>query len=191
MAERIWHLNYFVMENYMFYSKRKIDALAQPPVDDVRRRTRILVIDDDENSFPIQILRQEGYTIDYWDKVNNLHQLEEGDYDIIILDIQGVAKELDREDGLGILKHIKEVNPSQIVVAFSGHSYDLSKAEFWKIADDSLAKPVDATKCKRLIDNLIENKRTPIHYWKAVSARLLPFFEASRCCTEVVEQGLS
>jgi CheY-like chemotaxis protein len=155
------------------FRKKKISDLAAPSVDEVRKRTRILVIDDDPHSFPFETLKREGYAIDHWPRVENLHVLEGGQYDIIFLDIQGVAQEYCAEDGLGILEHLKQVNPSQIVVAFSAHSYDLSKNRFWRLADDSLSKPVEAAKCKRLIDNLIESKRTPGHYWQAVAELLL------------------
>jgi len=154
------------------FRKKRISELPVPPLADLRKRTRILVIDDDPHSFPFDVLRREGYAIDHWFKVDTLRALEEGQYDLIFLDIQGVAKEYSGEDGLGILEHLKQVNPSQIVVAFSAHSYDLSKNRFWRLADDSLSKPVEAAKCKRLIDNLIESKRTPAHYW-AVIADLL------------------
>lgn len=154
------------------FKRKRIADLSAPPVDELRKRTRILVIDDDPNSFPFETLRREGYAIDHWTKVDTLRTLEEGQYDIIFLDIQGVAQEYCSEDGLGVLEHLKQVNPSQIVVAFSAHSFDLSKNRFWRLADDSLGKPVEAAKCKRLIDNLIESKRTPAHYWQAVTELL-------------------
>ncbi|MBM4083665.1 MAG: response regulator [Planctomycetes bacterium] len=155
-----------------FRRRKKIEDLPAPPVGELRKRTRILVIDDDPHSFPFDTLRKEGYAIDYWPKVENLRTLEEGQYDVIFLDIQGVAQDYAKEDGLGVLEYLKEKNPSQIVVAFSAHSYDLSKNRFWRLADDSLSKPVEAVKCKQLIDNLIESKRTPAHYWQAIADSL-------------------
>lgn len=152
-----------------FFRKKKISDFSKLSLDELRKRTRILVIDDDKNSFPFEIIKKEGYAVDYWPRVERLNALERGDYDIIILDIGGVAKDYTQEDGLGILEHLKEVNPSQIVVAFSGQSFDLSKNRFWRMADDSLSKPVDATKCKRTIDNLIENRMTLEHYWQAIT----------------------
>jgi len=140
--------------------KKRISGIALPGPDVLRKRTRILVIDDDENSFPFEIMRKEGYAIDHWLKVENLSTLEKGEYDIMVLDIGGVAKEYTDEDGLGILEHLKSTNPAQIVVAFSGQAFDLSKNRFWRLADDALSKPVDAAKCKRMLDNLIENKMT-------------------------------
>ncbi len=157
---------------FWFGKKMTVKDLPVPSFADLKKRTKILVIDDDEHSFPFDILRREGYSIEHWPKVESLAALEEGHYDIIILDIQGVARELSLDDGLGVLELVKKANPGQIVVAFSSHSYDLSKNRFWRLADDSLCKPVDVSTCKRLIDSLIETKRTPQHYWKALGALL-------------------
>lgn len=154
------------------FRQKKVADLLPPPVAELRKRTRIVVIDDDPHSFPLDTLRREGYAIDHWPRVERLQTLEDGDYDIIFLDIQGVAQEYCKEDGLGILEHLKQVNPSQIVVAFSAHSYDLSKNRFWRLADDSLSKPVEAAKCKQLIDNLIQTKCTPAHYWAGIAELL-------------------
>jgi len=154
------------------WTKKTLPDVSPVPLDELRKRARILVVDDDETSFPLELIRNEGYCIDYWPKVKGLKELEEGFYDIVILDIGGVAGEFTKEDGLGIIEHIKKQNPSQIVVAFSGQSFDLSKNRFWEMADDSLCKPVDATMCKRLIDHLILTKISPRHYWEPME-RLL------------------
>ena len=70
-------------------------------------------------------------------------RLENADFDIVILDIQGVAAPglSGPGDGLDILRRVKNVNPGQVVVAFSGKKYDLSRTEFWKLADDTLVIP--------------------------------------------------
>ncbi|MBM4032129.1 MAG: response regulator [Planctomycetes bacterium] len=154
------------------FRRRKIDSIPSLPVAELRKRTRVLVIDDDENSFPIALLKREGYAIDYWPKVEDLARLERGEYDIIVLDIRGVAEHWSVDDGLGVLEAIKEANPAQVVVAFSGQSFDLSKNRFWRLADDSLPKPVDAAKCKRLLDNLMQQKLTIRNYWGTVSGIL-------------------
>ncbi|MGB3087490.1 MAG: hypothetical protein WBC53_07175, partial [Phycisphaerae bacterium] len=78
--------------------------------------TRIVVIDDEKEAFPLDVLASQGYAIDHWGDVKDLQKLETGFYDIIILDIGGVGQELDADnEGLGVLRHIKKVNPSQIV----------------------------------------------------------------------------
>jgi DNA-binding NtrC family response regulator len=151
------------------FKKLRIADVAKPiPLDEIRKRAKIIVIDDDPESFPCNLLRREGYSIESWQKVESLSRLEKGDFDIIILDIGGVAEEYAQNDGLGVLEHLKKYNPSQIIVAFSGQSFDLGKARFWKMADDSLSKPVDAIKCKEVIDHLLEEKFTLEHYWQGL-----------------------
>lgn len=146
-----------------------------PTFTDLKRRVRILVIDDDKNSFPIQELKKEGYAIDYWSKVapGDLRKLEEGEFDIIILDIVGVATKLSVHDGLGLLEHLKEYNPAQVIVAFSGQSFSIDKSAFWKKADDTLQKPVDALKSKEVIDHLILEKLTIENHLSSIRQLLL------------------
>jgi CheY-like chemotaxis protein len=158
----------------MSFLRRK--TLAETPVHPslttLRRAVHILVIDDEAESFPVKTLQREGYNIEYWPTVESVTRLESSEFDIIILDIVGVASEWTPQDGLGILEHLKKRNPAQIVVAFSGHTFDLSKTSFWKLADDTLPKPVDALKAKQVIDHLLENTFTIQHYWMGI-AKLL------------------
>jgi DNA-binding response OmpR family regulator len=155
------------------FPRKKLSDVPAPPFAEVKKRTKVLVIDDQPDSFPFDLMRREGYSVEHWPRVESIAPLEEGNYDIIILDIQGVAQHISPDDGLGVLELIKKANASQVVVAFSSHSFDLSRNRFWKLADDSLCKPVNVAMCKRLIDTLIETKRTPQHYWMTVSALLI------------------
>lgn len=161
----------------MFWKRKKISSLSIPiKPEDLRKRVKILVVDDNEEHFPYQLLRDNGYTIEWWEKVTSdkLERMERGDFDIIILDIKGIADDsVSDSEGIGILKRIKSVNPSQVVVAFSGHSFDLDKTEFWKLADDTLSKPVSIIKAKELIDRLINEKITIINYWEAIKTILI------------------
>lgn len=159
----------------MFWTSRK--KLSEPrsgiETAKLRKITRILVIDDDPHSFPIQTLKDEGYNVDYWSSVENLLRLESGEFDIIILDIGGVATHLSSQDGLAVLEQLKRTNPAQIIVAFSGQTFDLSKTSFWKLADETLPKPVDVIKCKQVIDNLLETKISACGYWTGIVGLLL------------------
>ncbi|HKE90808.1 MAG TPA: hypothetical protein VKB45_10745, partial [Gemmatimonadales bacterium] len=100
---------------------------AAIPISELRKRAKIVVVDDDRDSFPTEGLQADGYTIEWWDRIDNarLNRLESGDFDIIILDIQGVAETSlsDTGDGLGVIRRIKTMNPQQVVVAFSGKTY--------------------------------------------------------------------
>jgi CheY-like chemotaxis protein len=152
------------------FGQRRINELQlNLPADEARKRARILVIDDDKEAFPVQLLQKEGYNIHYWPKVENIRPLEEGEFDIIFLDIGGISPpELSKTDGLGILEHLKRHNPGQIVVAYSGRSFDLSQQRFFKLADDFLGKPSDLLECKEKIDQLLQAKFTAMHYWNTL-----------------------
>lgn len=160
-----------------FRDNKKIDTVPfNISSSELKRKTKIVVVDDEEDSFPCQLLQDDGYTIEWWKKVDSqkLQRLEIGDFDIIVLDIMGVAdKKISDTDGIGVLKRIKSVNKHQIVVAFSGQSYDLSKTEFWKLADEALSKPVTLIQCKELLDNLIQKRINIINYWSAIKDILL------------------
>lgn len=49
-----------------FFKNKTFSDLSSPPISELRKRTRILVIDDDSNAFPVALLKKEGYAIDYW-----------------------------------------------------------------------------------------------------------------------------
>jgi CheY-like chemotaxis protein len=127
-------------------------ALRPKPIHEVRRQLRLLVVDDDPNAFPTEALRLEGYNITEWRRVERLADIERGEYDIVVLDIGGVALHLtqvSKQDGLGVLEHLKRNNPAQIIIAFSGNQYDISKSEFFTKANAILGKPADVLKCRR------------------------------------------
>jgi hypothetical protein len=67
-----------------------------------------------------------------------------------------------------VLEHLKKYNPSQIIIAYSGRTFDLSKTQFWKLADDTLSKPSDFITCKEVIDRLLLDKFNVSHYWSAL-----------------------
>lgn len=144
--------------------------------DEIRKRIKIVVIDDDEASFPTNLLSSSGYTIEWWDKVDdrNLERLEKNHFDIIILDINDIADpSISSTDGIGILERVKRVNPAQIVVAFSGQEFNIEKTHFFKMADDTLSKPVDFIKAKNLIDRIIDQKITLIYFWNSLHGFLI------------------
>lgn len=130
---------------------------------ELKRRTKIIVIDD-EDSFPQKLFTDEGYSIEKWDTVKDYGKLLSGAYDLIVLDIKGIATHISDEDGLGVLEGIKQANPAQIVIAYSQHTYDLNKSKFWELADEKIGKPSDFLKIKKIIDNLIMTKYQPLRY---------------------------
>jgi DNA-binding response OmpR family regulator len=161
---------------------------------ELRKRVKIVVVDDEEDSFPTRALQADGYTVGWWKRLDNqgLRRLEDGDFDIIILDIQDVvaASLSDTGDSLGVLRRLKSVNPGQVVVAFSGKAYDLSSVPFWRLADDALRKPVTHIQCKELLDRLIERHVSVLGYWQNIQ-RLLGKDGVSQNRSERLEKYLT
>lgn len=126
-------------------------------LDELKKRLKIIVIDD-VDTFPLQQFKDYGYNVDYWEKVKDIKKLEDGFYDIIILDIGDVAKEISEDDGFGVMERLKKHNPSQIIIAYSGQNFDFSKQKFWELADDKIAKPSLFLKTESVVSNIIEKK---------------------------------
>lgn len=134
--------------------------------DEARKRARILVIDDDKTAFPVELMKAEGYNIIWWENVHNLKELETGEYDLIVLDIHGItSSEQSTSGGIGILEHIKQHNPAQLVIAYSSKKYDFNQGAFWKLADDFLGKPSPLIECKQRIDTLLNSRFSISYYW--------------------------
>lgn len=167
--------NYFTGDSKNFIWKNKnIDLKSfklNEDFNELKKRTRIVVIDDEDN-FPVKLFVDEGYSIDKWDKVKDYGKLENGFFDIIILDIKGVAEHISEEDGLGVLVDLKKNNPAQIIISYSQHSYDLNKVQFFQQADENIAKPSDFLKIKGILDNLISLQFKPERYINALNLEL-------------------
>jgi CheY-like chemotaxis protein len=121
------------------------------------KRARILVIDDGD--FPLMVLfERDGYTIKQWKDIEDLRQLENGYFDLILLDLLGVGLEQSSHEGFGILKHIRKRSPAQIVVAYSNADLSLEYQPFFRDADAVLHKTSDYVSFKRTVDSLLEQR---------------------------------
>jgi CheY-like chemotaxis protein len=127
------------------------------PFDEIKKRARLLIIDD-ENFAYRDLFTRDGYVIDKWDDVEDLSKLETNFYDIILLDVQGVGRELSADHGLGILQHIRKTAPSQVVIAFSNAQFSLKFQEFFSMADARLSKGADYVEFKRTVDQLLQQR---------------------------------
>lgn len=151
----------------MFWPFKKEKNYIQPPLEEIKKRARILVIDDNDFAYA-PLFKRDGYTIEKWDDVENLEQLENNYFDLILLDIQGVGQSESEEEGFGILKHIREKSPAQIVIAFSNADWSLKYQGFFDLADIKLAKSQDYVEFKRVVDNLLTQRFNPNFYLEKI-----------------------
>lgn len=164
--------------------KKKIEVIKQVDTilnyepqfsfEELKKKLSIIVIDDDK-TFPTNGFLNYGYSIKELEKLKNeseLRDLLENKYDIIVLDYFDIALDLSSEDGIGILKSIKNNNPSQIVIAYSNQEFDVSKSIFWDLSDDKLGKPTPFVSTEEKIQNLILQKFTVKFYYEKIVSTL-------------------
>lgn len=144
---------------------------ATPSLQQIVERARILVIDDED--FPYALLfRRDGYNVTKWRDVTKLTDIEQGKYDVILLDLQGIGRKISQDQGLGVLKHIKQVNPGQVVVAYSNAEWPLEYQPFFDMADAVLAKTADYVDFKRSVDELLEEHFSTGFHLSKIDAEL-------------------
>jgi hypothetical protein len=129
-----------------------------PSLEVLRKHARVLVVDDME--FPYQALfERDGYHMQRWPRIQNLSQLTDGHFDLILLDLHGVGLEESRErQGLGILEHVKGTNPSQVVVAYSAQPWAVSNRNSLMLADEVLDKSTSYVDFKGVVDQLLQRR---------------------------------
>lgn len=141
----------------MGYNSDFRSYFTEPSLEEQIPKVKILFVDDEEVG-SVDTLKENGYNVFKWDSVADYSKLISGEFDIIVLDINGVALHLSEDDGFGIIKSIKREAPHQIVVAFSAKSYDLSKQEFFQLADAYIFKPSSFIKMKTKLDQIIASR---------------------------------
>lgn len=112
-------------------------------IETIKSLSSILVIDDHEVPFLVA-MQSEGWRVTHWTDVRSLRDIEQGKYDLIFLDIQGVGVALGDDEGFGVLKRLKQTVPGLPVVAYSSKRYDATSVEFWKLADETMLKSAGA-----------------------------------------------
>src|SRR5260370_18357658 len=153
---------------------RRASTVTEPDIEVLRKRAKILVIDD--QALPVQrLFQRDGYHFERWPQIRNLSQLTDGYYDIILLDLQGVGlNESPDLQGLGILAHVKQSNPAQAVIAYSAHTQKISLRPFIDMADAVLDKDASYVQYKDIVDNLLRERARPGYFIAAINRDLGP-----------------
>src|SRR5438067_2540709 len=109
--------------------------------DELRRRSRILVIDDERPEL-VDDLQKAGFAVDYHPDINkeNLSFLDQNIFDLILLDFGNVGTSVGPDQGLTLLRHIKRINPAIVVLAYTSKALGADHADFYRLADGVLAK---------------------------------------------------
>lgn len=143
--------------------------ITSKSLDDIRKRSKILIIDDTPIYY-MKFLKKDFYSnIEQWQKIKDLNKLESGYYDVILLDIKGVGQtQFEAEQGFGLLKHLKLKNSAQIIIAISNHEWSLKYQEFFEMADAKLFTGSDYGVFKRTIEEQLKKCFSYDHYIQSI-----------------------
>ncbi|MFA6598733.1 MAG: response regulator [Ignavibacteriaceae bacterium] len=141
-----------------------------PNVRNAIKNSKICIIDDGIQDLKslIKGLKAEGFSnLVEKKKVNSVNELLQEDYDLIILDITGVAKEISAEDGIGVLSELKRHNPALQVLVVSGSSFSPELSQKLSQADLIRNKPVLPSDLSADVEELLKFRKD--EYWAALS----------------------
>ncbi|EOU1698114.1 hypothetical protein LTX13_002355 [Clostridium perfringens] len=156
------------------FNKRKLDNVIKistnKSIAKLRERIKILIVDDQKPSDLIDILRERGYRIFY--KENISYQIETEPFDIILLDIKGIAAAYGSSDeGFGFALALKKDYPEKVVVSYSGESNQRISERLNEI-DGFISKDTSAdTWCSKL-DGYIKKYCSVNYQWDAIAKKL-------------------
>jgi DNA-binding response OmpR family regulator len=153
-----------------FFKKHKIDEIEKRiPREDLLQRSRILVIDDEEPDLLADI-RQSGFAVDYQPDITNINlsEVDKPKYDLIILDFGSVGTAFGPDQGLSLLKHIKRVNPTAHILAYTSKALGTEHAEFFRLADGVLPKDAGISESMEKIEEALAKSRSIQNTWKGL-----------------------
>lgn len=92
---------------------------------DLRRRLKMLVIDDAGFTY-FEDFKRDAFNIESWPRVEAYAHLEGYQYDVLVLDIHGIAGHLSARDGLGVAEYVRGSTESMAIIIYSGATYQLT-----------------------------------------------------------------
>lgn len=138
-----------------FWQRRR---WPNPTHEQIVKRSRLLVIDDQDFSY-MPLFKRDGYAVEKVANLRRLPEIESGRYDVILLDLFGVGDKESADQGFGVLQHIRQHNPAQLVVAYSNAEWSLDYQPFFEDADAVLHKTkADYYEFRSTVDELLDRR---------------------------------
>lgn len=156
----------------MFFSKKRLDSLnIKMPRDELVRRSRILIIDDERPDL-IDDLKGAHFSVDHVEDVDNsnMELIERSLYDLVLLDFGDVGGAFGQDQGMSLLKHIKRVNPAIIVFSYTSKALETQHADFYRQADGVLAKDAGIQESLEKIEDGLRQAHRLDNIWAGLLA---------------------
>jgi hypothetical protein len=149
---------------WIFFKKKKNKRFLKKSLPELKDKTRILLIDDEETSL-VESLTAEGWNIKYLADLDKFSNTDLRDSHIICVDIKGVGKKLKiKEEGLGLVRNIKEKYPEKRIILCSS----ISSHDIFDDAIDLVDKKVYKDGQTHPFDKAIEELAYKIFDWDSL-----------------------
>jgi DNA-binding NarL/FixJ family response regulator len=152
--------------------KKSITSLSQKlPREELIRRSRILIVDDEEIDL-VADLKSSRFSVDHEKDIgtHNIDLIDKRLYDLILLDFGKVGSHFGDDQGLSLLRYIKRVNPSVVVLAYTSKALKPGQAEFFRLSDGVLSKDAGITDSMEKIEEGLRKAHSIISVWSALLA---------------------
>lgn len=125
-----------------FFRKKKI--FRNLSIEEIKGKTRVLFIDDEERKDIIDYLTKSGWQCRqlYEKDFDTFDNIDIVDSQIICIDINGVGEKLGKNNGLDIVSSIKNKYPNKKVIIYSSQSTQNIFHEAIDLADKKILKTV-------------------------------------------------
>jgi CheY-like chemotaxis protein len=142
--------------------KIEIELFETGLAENIRKKIRtakICIIDnqiDDLKSLH-DSLKTEGFThLKKFKKSPPINDILSNNYDVILLDLNDVAQDITEDDGLGVLKLLKQREPSLPILVITGKNIPPESREIINLADLVRKKPVYAADLANDVDTILK-----------------------------------
>lgn len=125
----------------MFGIFKKVNPLMEKvSLDELQRLTRILFIDDTDQSDLLKYLKSEGWDADYIPDIEQITGINIKNANLFFIDVMGIGSKLKLKDGLDVIKLLKETYPEKKIIMYStNEKQDFSHPGF-ELADKRIVK---------------------------------------------------
>lgn len=149
-----------------------LELIEKNNLSNLRKRIKILLIDDESDDI-YDVLKERQYNVYYKNDMN--YAIEAEPFEIVIMDIKGVAKRLQSSmEGFSLACEVKQKYPLKRVCCYSGSVYaEISEQLADKKIDAFLFKDMDMDKMCEKIDTLILEYADYKKQWEIIRKQLL------------------
>jgi hypothetical protein len=124
---------------YIWPFKSKTKALTK---EDLKQKVNILFVDDEVFNY-IDLIKGAGWNANHVEDISSLDDEHLKRAHIVFLDYIGVGQKLaPTQQGIGLLKAIKQKYPQKVVIFYSGHA-GFGLGDEFRLADDWIPKNAD------------------------------------------------